>query len=186
MEDGGKILGILLFFLILFVCYYSAKKNDRRKYSWKDISWIIIFSYLWNFLNIFVHECGHALTALAFGGAFYRINIGVGWELLSFWKRKLIFHILPIGGVVEGIRAVNMTQGIFVLAMGVITQFIFLGLVYWLLKRNKNWQKTLIGHFTYNYAIKIAFWITFVFNCIPFVHPESDWTKITKIILGWN
>ncbi|WNE40409.1 MAG: hypothetical protein GBAus27B_000476 [Mycoplasmataceae bacterium] len=148
--------------------------------------WIIIFSYLWSFLNIFVHECGHALTTLFFGGYIKEINIGVGWKILSFWDKKLIFQILPFEGVTKSIRSVNTIQRILILAMGVITQFIFLGLVYWLLKRNKNWQKTLIGHFIYLYGIKITFWLTFVFNVLPFIHPESDWTKITKIILGWN
>jgi membrane-associated protease RseP (regulator of RpoE activity) len=37
-----------------------------------------LFAYLWSFLNIFIHECGHALTARGFGIIADKISVGVG------------------------------------------------------------------------------------------------------------
>jgi FtsH-binding integral membrane protein len=185
--EAQRSLRIFLWFFVLFACYYFAQKKDKRNYSWKDILWIIFFSYLWLFVNVFIHELGHALTNLAFGAGFKEINIGIGWKLVIFCKGKIIFNILPFGGVAYPLKSItNQIQRIIVLAMGVIAQFIFLGLVYWLVKRNKKVQKTLIGDFIQLYALKITFWLKFIFNVVPFVHPRSDWTQITRIILGWK
>lgn len=182
----GKVIRILFSILIPIICYYFAKKNDRRGYSRSDIAWIVIFSYLWSFLNIFVHECGHALTASIFRHVVNEISVGVGPTLFISGIGKyteINFQVFPISGYTKhtsiGMRV--LSEKVIILAMGVITQFLFLGLVYWLLKRNKSWQKTLIGHFVYHYAVKIAFWLTFFVN-FPFVHPKSDWTRIVKKI----
>ncbi|RHZ35381.1 Zinc metalloprotease [endosymbiont GvMRE of Glomus versiforme] len=177
------ILAIAAFLFIPTACYYLVKKSDRRIYSGKDIIWIVTFAYLWSFLNIFIHEFGHALTARGFGYVASKISVGVGWKLFSFGGgeyTEMTFQIFPVFGYTHA-KMGNAGQEIIVLAMGVITQFLFLGLVYWLLKRNKKWQETLIGYFCYHYAIKTAFWLTFVLN-FPFVLSGSDWTRIVILI----
>jgi hypothetical protein len=183
-----KILSITAFLLVPTICYYVGKKTDRRNYGGKDISWIITFAYLWSFLNIFIHECGHALTARGFGYVASKISVGAGWKLFSFGGggyTKMIFRIFPVCGYTSFNSMGNNGEKIIILAMGIITQFLFLGLVYWLLKRNENWRKNIIGYFCYHYAIKIAFWLTFILN-FPFILSNSDWTKITKILLNWK
>ncbi|KLL05128.1 MAG: hypothetical protein MRERV_5c080 [Mycoplasmataceae bacterium RV_VA103A] len=180
-----KVIFAFVFILVPVICYYWLKKSDQWNYSGEDIIWIAVFSYFWSFFNIFVHECGHALTAHGFSYS-SKISVGVGPKLFSFGEGKINFQIFPFYGFTSHSTpfATNKIR-VVILAMGVITQFIFLGLVYWLLKRNKKWQKNIIGHFCYHYAIKIAFWLTFVLN-FPFVLPNSDWTKITKILLSWK
>ena len=188
MENIEKIITIAAFILVPATCYYVAKKSDRRNYGQQDIIWIIIFSYLWSFLNIFIHECGHALAARFFGIVADKISVGVGPRLFSFGGSnytKMTFQIFPVGGYTTHTKMGSANQEIIILAMGVITQFIFLGLIYWLLKKNRKWQENIIGHFCYHYAAKIAFWLTFILN-FPFVRSGSDWTRITKILFGWK
>jgi hypothetical protein len=117
-----------------------------------------------------------------------KIVVGAGPKLFSLGGREytdIVFNLFPVDGSTHWYGKESGIQKIFSLAMGVITQFLFLGLVYWLLERNKKWLETLIVHLIYHYAIKISFWLTFFLN-FPFVLSSSDWTQITKIILGWN
>ena len=185
MGTKEKIISAACFVLVPAICYYWTKKSDRWNYSHQDIIWIVIFSYFWSFANIFIHECGHALTAYGFGYS-SKISVGAGLKLFSFSGGKITFRIFPVWGFTSHSTSLATNKmRVAVLAMGVITQFIFLGSVYFLLKRNEKWQKNIIGHFCYHYAVKIAFWLTFMLN-FPFVLSNSDWTKITKILLGWK
>ena len=167
------------------------KQIYKRKFvwtwNWKNILLILFFCYLWSFLNIFIHECGHALTARAFGIVADKISIGVGWKLFSLGGgeyTKITFRILPAYGYTYT-DVGSKWEEIIILAMGVISQFLFLYLVYWLLKRNPKWQENTIGYFCYKYAIKVAFWLTFILN-FPFILPHSDWTRIVKLLLNWK
>ena len=62
---------------------------------------MILFAYLWSFFNIFIHECGHALTARIFGIIADKISVGVGLKLFSLGGgkyTKITFQILPAYG----------------------------------------------------------------------------------------
>lgn len=182
-------LSIGAFILVPITVVYFAKKTTKKfTYNWKSILKLTIFGYLWSFANIFIHEVGHGLIANFFGYSVNKINVGMGPKLFNFGGGKYtetVFRIFPVHGYTSHELVKNTSKEIIILAMGVIAQFLFLYLVYWLLKRNEKWRESVIGHFCYHYAIKIAFWLTFVLN-FPFFLSRSDWTKIAKILLGWK
>ena len=159
METAEKVIVVVSFILVPALCYCIGKKTDQWSYSWKDIIWIILFAYLWSFLNIFIHECGHALTARSFGIVADKVSVGAGWKLFSVGGgnyTKMTFRIFPVDGYTYTEMG-SVNQEIVILAMGVITQFIFLGLIYWLLKKNRKWQENIIGHFCYHMPLKLLF-----------------------------
>ncbi|CFW92807.1 Putative membrane-associated Zn-dependent proteases [endosymbiont DhMRE of Dentiscutata heterogama] len=96
-----KVIFSSVFILVPVICYYWLKKSDQWNYSSKDIIWIAVFSYFWSFFNIFVHECGHALTARGFGIIADKVSVGIGWKLFSFGGEKytkMTFRAFPVYG----------------------------------------------------------------------------------------
>lgn len=119
---------------------------------------LIIFCYLWSFFTIFTHELGHALVVLIFGYPVKIISVGVGPSIfLPLGRFKLIVGLFPVSGFCQYQGVPYQWQHIIILAMGVVTQFAVLYLIYRWLKKNERWRKNAISYFCYKYAINIAF-----------------------------
>jgi hypothetical protein len=148
---------------------------------------IIFFIYWWEFFNTLFHESGHVLAFNLLGYGYSVISMDIGWGPwgISFSNLPLVgtinFKILRFWGITKWfLQELDYKwKTIFVDIMGMVTQFIFLYLIYLLLKKKTSWQETTIGYFCYYYAIKLTFCLTLLLN---FIIPGADgWKIIQKI-----
>ncbi|MCE8159283.1 MAG: site-2 protease family protein [Candidatus Moeniiplasma glomeromycotorum] len=177
-----------------FIIYRNSKENNRRIFRWKNIFLLLGLTYLWLYATLLIHELGHAIPGYLTGSQIPKISLGVGPTLVKFsqvgnLKFNLVWKLLPLGGYTLFWREKIKSVQIFTLASGVIFEFLFSWSVYfWLKNRAKQRggedEKSLSQLWMIDYLIPAIFGVSFICNCIPFVIPTSDYTKITKLLLG--
>ncbi|MCE8163148.1 MAG: site-2 protease family protein [Candidatus Moeniiplasma glomeromycotorum] len=175
-----------------FIIYRNPQENNRRIFRWKNIFLLLGLTYLWLYATLLIHELGHAITGHFTGSQIPEISLGVGPTLIVFsqvgnLQFDLIWKLLPLGGFTSSLGKESKSVKIFTLTSGVIFEFLFSWSVYFWLKnraKQRGDEKSLSQLWMIDYLIPAIFGVSFICNCIPFVIPDSDYTKITKLLLG--
>jgi hypothetical protein len=155
------------------------KKKTKSNY-WKIIK-IILFFYIWMYLNTFIHELGHAFAALLLYNCPVTIFIGKGWKIKSFIIKKITidFSFPMIWGFTKWrANETRIVYQTFLLLSGLFLQSIFLYSTYFIIKKVSQWKKKTIGNFLYKYGINLSFWLTF----LSLHAPGGDLYKFWKLL----